>query len=175
MTMKFGSMASGWMGLVITVALAFSAPVFARAHEGGGDGMWHAKRLTRMLDGVNATPDQRQQIQQIARILTPDMKALHQAHRDLMAKNLQLLSAPVIDENAIEQNRLQMVAQHDQVSKRMSAAFIEMAKVLTPEQRTQVAARMQERLARRGAHRHHGGDHPSGSSAPAPMAPEPSR
>ncbi len=154
---KLGRLAAGWMALATSVLLAFSAPAMAQPHDGPDPGgMWSPKRMARMLDGVNATPEQRQQIGQIAQSLLPDLKSLHQAHRALMEKNLALLSAPVIDEAQIEQNRQQMLAQHEQLSKRMSAAFIEMAKVLTPEQRTRLAQQMKDRMARREHMARHG-------------------
>lgn len=173
---KLGRLAAGWVALATSVMMAFAAPAMAQHPEGPGPGpggLWAPKRMARMLDGINATPEQRQQIGQITQSLMPELKSMRQAQRALMEKNLALLSAPVIDEAQIEQNRQQMLAQHAQLSQRMSAAFIQMAKVLTPEQRTQLAQHMKDRMARQGRHPMARRGHPGHLDAPgAPAQPE---
>ncbi len=169
------SVVAGWLALSLSLTLAFSAPAFAQPHHESG-GMWQGHHLKRMLNEVKATPEQRQKIGQISQGLVPDMKAQRDAHRALMANSVQLLAAPTIDEAAIEQNRQQMLAQHAQMSQRMSAAFIEIAKVLTPEQRTQLAAHIQSQMQHRQermkemSHRRQQGAAPS-----PPVASEPVR
>lgn len=167
------SIVAGWLALFLSLSLAFGAPAYAQ-HHGEGGGMWHGRHLKVMLDAVKATPDQRQKIETISQGLAPEMKAQHDAHRALMSKSVQLLAAPTIDEAAIEQNRQQMLAQHEQMSKRMSAAFIEMAKVLTPEQRAQLAAHMQSRMQQRQDRMKDGMNHRRqlGGAAPAAAASE---
>ena len=139
-------------------------------HGHGGDGRGammmgnpdQIGRMTdRMLQGLNATDAQRSQIRQIATAAGADMKAQHDAGRALRQKGIELFSAPSIDAAAAEALRQQMQAQHDQSSKRMLQAMLDIGKVLTPEQRAKVA----ERMAQRGEMMHQHMRH-------APQAPE---
>ena len=41
-----------------------------------------------------------------------------------------------------------MMAQHDQVSRRMTQAMVDISRVLTPEQRAKIGERMKERAAK---------------------------
>jgi len=60
---------------------------------------------------------------------------------------MQVFTAPNVDANAVEAVRQQMLQQHDQMSRRASLAMIEVARVLTPEQRVRIAERMRDRQA----------------------------
>jgi len=103
------------------------------------------RRVDRMLDGLNATEAQRAQIKQIAVAAAADIKAQHEASRALHEKGLQIFAAPKVDAAAAEALRQQMLARHDQVSKRMLQAMLEIANVLTPEQRARAGERMKQR------------------------------
>jgi Spy/CpxP family protein refolding chaperone len=109
----------------------------------GGRGM------TRMLDDIKATDTQRAQIQQIAEAARTDIGKLHADHRQWHEQSMTLLTQPKIDAAAAEKLRLQMLAHHDQVSKRMMTAMLETAQVLTPEQRSQLAQKLKARQERR--------------------------
>jgi Spy/CpxP family protein refolding chaperone len=61
---------------------------------------------------------------------------------------MQVLTAPTIDPAAAEQVRQQMLQQHDQMSRRAMQAMLDVAKVLTPEQRATIGERMRDRQAR---------------------------
>ena len=123
-------------------------------HHGMGGGMFggspeHVGRMVdHMLDGLNATDPQRSQIKQIASAAAVDLKAQAEAGRALRERAMQVFSAPNVDANAVEQVRQQMLQQHDQMSRRMSLAMIDIARVLTPEQRARIAERMRDRQVR---------------------------
>jgi periplasmic protein CpxP/Spy len=150
--------------LVAAVALMAALAQSAWAQEGSGHlGMGHGRAgmhaagfmqgrmVERMLDQVSATPDQRAQVKRIAAQAAQDVRALRQAQGDLKARGLQLLAAPTVDANAVEAHRLQMMQQHDQVSRRVSQAMVDVSRVLTPEQRQQLAqtvARRQSMMRR---------------------------
>ena len=106
--------------------------------------------VDRMLDGLQATDAQRAQVKQIALAAATDLKAQREAGRGLFERNLQLFAAPVVDANAAEQLRQQMLAQQDQASRRVLQAMLEISRVLSPEQRATLAQRMKD-------HRWHGG------------------
>lgn len=114
---------------------------------GGGPGMhmMAGRGYERMLDGVNASADQKAQIKQIAERARADMQAQREAHRGLRDQMAKLMTAPTVDANAVEALRQQMMQQHDAQSRRMTQAMVEASRVLTPEQRKQIADRMAAR------------------------------
>ena len=148
---------------VMTLVVALSATVGLSAwaqhgpgghrdHGGmGGPGMFggaaeHMGRmLDRMLDGLGATDAQRAQIKQITQAAATDMKAQREAGRALREKGMQVFTAPTVDAAAAEQLRQQMLAQHDQMSRRTLQAMLDASQVLTPEQRAKLGERMKQR------------------------------
>ncbi len=140
-----------------TALSAWAQPMFGgmggHGHHGGpgmmmGSPEQAGRMVDHLLDGLNATDAQRTQIKQIAQAAAVDLKALHESGRALHDKQMQIFTAPTIDANAAEQVRLQISAQHDQVSKRMQQAFLDASQVLTPEQRAKLGQRMKERQAK---------------------------
>jgi Spy/CpxP family protein refolding chaperone len=125
------------------------------SHDGmGPDAMFRGspERIGRMvdfmLDGLQASDAQRSQIKQIAVQAAADLKTQMAAGKGLRQRGMQVLTAPTIDPAAAEQVRQQMLQQHDQMSKRVMQAMLDVAKVLTPEQRATVGERMRDRQAR---------------------------
>ena len=161
-------------GMLLAVAATLAVSAFAqnepppgaafggpRMHHGmgamggmgalGGPGLFMARpeQVNRMvdhlLDGVGASDAQRTQVKQIVTAAAADLKTQHEAARGLHEQGLALLSAPTIDDAAIESLRQQAEAQHDQASRRVSQGLIDIAKVLTPEQRAKLAQRVKMR------------------------------
>lgn len=137
-----------------TAALsAWAQPAGHGGHAGqgmhGGAGMMgmpmQGRMVERMLDSVNATAEQRAQIKQITDRAAADMKAQHESGRALREQGLKLFTQPVVDANAAEALRQQMLQQHDQASRRMMQTMLDVSRVLTPEQRKQLADRMAQR------------------------------
>ena len=119
-------------------------------HGGMHGGMMLGGRgLEHMLKQVNATDVQRTQIKQIAESARTDIQKLHEGGSAYREQGLALLAQPTVDADAAEKLRQQMLAQHDQVSKRMLTAMLDIGKVLTPEQRATLANRMKEQHAKR--------------------------
>ncbi len=170
-TLRFGL---GRMAItaLLAVAASVAVPVWAQGGPGmggpgmGGPGMWGhgtdghgmggrgmmmgsperiGRMIDHMLDGLKATDAQRTQIKQIAQAAASDIKAQREAGRALRQKGLQILAAPTVDAAAAESLRQQMLAQHDQASKRGLQAMLDIAKVLTPEQRATLGERMKQR------------------------------
>ncbi len=140
------------------------------AHRHGGDGMhggmlMGGRMLERMLDDVKATEAQRSQIDKIQGAAREDIVKLHEQHAKLRQQTAQLLTAPTVDTAAIEKVRLQMLQQHDAISKRMLTAMVDSSKVLTPEQRATLSAKLKERQERMHERheRGHDGKRPEGS------------
>lgn len=127
--------------------VTLSAWAMPGGHGGGMGMMMGGPGLERMLDGVNASAEQRTQIKAIAERAMADMKAQHEAGKGVREQMMKLFAQPTVDANAAEALRAQMLQQHDQSSRRMMQAMLEVSRVLTPEQRKQIA----DRAAQRGA------------------------
>ena len=114
-------------------------------HDGPGIGMMQGRMGERMLDIVNATPEQRTQIKQIIDRNVAERQAQRTAHLALRDQARQLFTQPTVDAAAAEQLRQQMLQQHDQASRRMMQSMLEISRILTPEQRKQMADHMAQR------------------------------
>jgi Spy/CpxP family protein refolding chaperone len=152
---------------IVVVAASLSPP--AMAMPGGHGGMQHAgmhgggmqgggmmgspKMAERMLDSVNATPEQRTQIRQLMEAAKSDMQAQRESGRTLREQAAKLFAEPTVDARAAETLRQQMLAQHDTASKRMTQLMLDVSRVLTPEQRKQMAERMAQRRTMMERHR----------------------
>ena len=79
---------------------------------GPGGGMFDGM-MTRMLDRVNATPEQRTQIKQIMESQAADMHAQREAGRALREQAMTLFTQPTVDATAVEALRQQQLAMHD--------------------------------------------------------------
>lgn len=124
-------------------------------HGSGGMGMgfMHGRGVEHMLDAVNATAEQRTQVKAIAERTMSDLKAERDSGKGLREQTMKLFAEPVVDANRAEALRQQMLQQHEQSSRRIMQAMLDISRVLTPEQRKQLA----DRMAQRGAmmERHH--------------------
>lgn len=98
----------------------------------------------RALDGVGATAEQKAQLRQIMAAARADIRALHEANGGLREQARSLMTQPQVDARAAEALRQQVLAQHDQASRRMLQATLDASRVLTPEQRQQLAARSEQ-------------------------------
>jgi Spy/CpxP family protein refolding chaperone len=144
-------------GLLLALAGAFGAIAHAQTpgtpptpagrafahggHGGPGDG----RMLERMLDGVNASPEQRSRIHDIMKSARADLHAQRQAAGNQREQLMTLFAQPTVDARAVEAARQQMMQQHDQSSRRWMQAMLDASAVLTPEQRAQLAERMKQR------------------------------
>lgn len=131
-----------------TVTLSALAAPGGAMHGGGpGMGMMAGGRgIERMLDSVNASAEQRSQIKAIFERARTDMQAERESGRALRQQMMALFTQPVVDANAVEALRQQSMQRHDAASRRMTQAMVEASRVLSPEQRKQLA----ERAAKRG-------------------------
>lgn len=121
-------------------------------HRGGhGDGVFALS--PRLLDRIDASPEQREKIRAIAEAARADLRAQHDAGRALRQRSLDLLSQPQVDAEALEALRKDMLAQHDRASQRRLQALVDASLVLTPEQRQRLGEDMKKR--RDMMERHH--------------------
>lgn len=154
-TLKTPGLRGFLLGSVL--AIAATATLSAWAYPQGGHGARHGhhgpsammggspRHLEKMLDGVNASEAQRAQVRQISEAARADMRAQREAGKSLREQQIALFTQPTVDANAVEALRRQMLAQHDQSSQRMTQAMLDISRVLTPEQRVQIAEKMKSR------------------------------
>ncbi|MET0333740.1 MAG: Spy/CpxP family protein refolding chaperone [Rhizobacter sp.] len=120
----------------------------------GGHGLFMAppERIDRGVDhylkGVNASDAQRAQVKQIVRAAAADLKPIHEATRGLRTQQQQQFTATVVDARAVEATRVQLLQQHDQASKRITQAMLDISAVLSPEQRAKLAEQAKQRQER---------------------------
>lgn len=125
-----------------------------RMGHGGGDmAMGSPRMMTRMLDAVQASAEQRAQIKQITDAARADMKAQHASGSQLRADAAALFAQPTVDARAAEALRQQMLARHDQASKRQLQMMLDISRVLTPEQRKTLADKFAQRRTMMERHR----------------------
>jgi Spy/CpxP family protein refolding chaperone len=141
--------------------------VKAFAH-GGGFGGWHRggfmgtpvdpARLDEHLDRllkhlyveIDATDAQKQQLAPIVKAAAQDLLPLRTRMHDARRQALALLAQPSIDRAALETLRAEQFSLAEQASRRFVTALADVADVLTPEQRRQVAERLGRWHGRRG-------------------------
>jgi Spy/CpxP family protein refolding chaperone len=135
-----------------------AAPVFAQENpQGGGHHGWRQMdpearvdrmehRVKRMLSRVNATEEQKARAGAIVRQAYADLRPIREKSRDGRKATIELLSRPTIDRGAIEAQRVEQLKLAEAASKRMTQALADLAEVLTPEQRAELAKRMTQRF-----------------------------
>ncbi len=136
--------APGGPGTHGTMMMMAQGPMGGPGGPGGHGGMFDGM-MARMLDRVNATPEQRAQIEQIVKANAGEMRSQREAGRALRQQAMALFAQPTVDASAVEALRQKQLAMHDAASKRMTAAMLEISRVLTPEQRKQMADSMNQR------------------------------
>jgi periplasmic protein CpxP/Spy len=150
-------LAGGIVAVLVGGALSLSV---AQAHGFGGGGFgggaFMAFRMHKLLDHVNATDQQRAQIKTIWEGLRPQLKATHDDQKKLRAQITQVMTATTVDPAAVEKLRQQSVQLVDKASTIISRGMVETARVLTPEQRKQIAAELEKE---RENHRAHSQEH----------------
>jgi periplasmic protein CpxP/Spy len=151
-------------GLAAAVAGAFAFNGLAHGHGGAGcgpGGFGHhgmrdkmdpdsvAKfidwRVSAMLSKVDATPEQKTRIADIAKAAARDLAPLREQHHAARAKAIELLTQPKVDRAALENLRGDELQLAEALSKRITQSVADAADVLTPEQRVKLAARWKER------------------------------
>ena len=136
--------------------------------EGGGHWRWQRggflgasldpammdEHLDRMLKHlyveIDATDAQKQQLAPIVKGAAQDLLPLRAKMHDARRQAVALLSQESIDRAAIETLRAGQLQLAEQASKRLAQALADVADVLTPDQRKQVAERIGRWHGRRG-------------------------
>lgn len=147
------------IGIAIAGALG-AVGVNSFAHGGGG---WHRggtmdaaavdERLDRMLKHVyveiDVTDAQKAKIDPIVKSAAKDLLPLRGKLREARGQAMALLTADTIDRNALEALRAEQLELANQASRRVTQAMGDLAEVLTPAQRRQIAEKIEKRRGRR--------------------------
>ena len=96
-------------------------------------------RVGKALKQIGASDAQQQQIMTILQAQFAKHEGMAAAHRQLHQKLLAALTGPTVDRAAIEAVRADAVSRIDQGSRDLAKALGDMAEVLTPAQRAQLA------------------------------------
>jgi Spy/CpxP family protein refolding chaperone len=109
-----------------------------------------AERYTeRFLQRIQATDAQTQSIRVVAKKAREQRAPLMQEGRALHQEALKLWAEPQLNERALDQLRMRMNAHHQRMTDANHRFMLEVARILTPAQRAQLAESMRER---RGKH-----------------------
>ena len=99
-------------------------------------------------------PETVHSLQKIITLVTAvakDMKPMREQFRAAGKEMHDLLLADTIDRNALEKLRAERLAEADRISKNLATALVDVAEILTPEQRKKLDARIKDfREHRRG-------------------------
>lgn len=115
-------------------------------HHGAG---FAGRGFGRALDAVNATPEQEERIWAIIDAARAELRPVMREFRHARESIAEIIGAETIDPAAAEALRAERIGALDEASRRVTAALIEAAEVLTPEQRVALMEHFQER----GQHR----------------------
>jgi len=140
-------------GVAALGALGAGAAAFAQTwHHAASDpaerGRRVEERIDRLVQDLGGTPEQKERLAAITRAAMADLQPIREQVRDTRRQGMALLAAPVIDRAALERLRAARMQAEDARSRRIVQAMADAAEVLTPEQRTKMAERFQQRMAR---------------------------
>ena len=135
--------------LAALAGLSFNA--HAHGHRGWGGGEpWSEARIDKMLQHlyieIDATDAQKQKLMPIAKAAVKDLLPLRERARAARQRGIDLLAGDRVDRGALEALRGEQIGLADQASRRLSQALADAAEVLTPEQRKNIAQRLQRRM-----------------------------
>ena len=108
-------------------------------------GKFADKRMQHMLDEVKASDAQKEKASVIVKASLEKGAPLAEKMRDNHVQMRKLMSAATLDKAAIEAMRVEQIKLADEVSKQMTSTMLAVAEVLTPEQRAQLAEKMEKR------------------------------
>jgi protein CpxP len=134
--------------LVVALAIAGIGTLAAWKHGGhhGDLSAMVGARVDKVLDEVNATPDQRAKITAIRDRLVEKAKALHAGRKGDLQAALAQWDSPNPDRNAIHA-RIDQHAQATQAfAHEVADALVEVHGILTPDQRATLSKKWHQRL-----------------------------
>jgi len=132
-----------WIAIAAAIA-ALGGSALAAGHEHGhGHSPWTMdaaqadKHIETMVEHIlpDGTAAQKSRVTEVAKACFNDVKPIHQQLQEGHEAMTRLLAQPTIDRAALESLRADHVQKMDQMSRRVLAAAMDAAEVLTPAQR----------------------------------------
>jgi len=155
---------AGIAALLGAALTGVGAGVLAHGGPGrGGPGGWHGMRdespelrakrvdlmIEHMLDGIDVSAEQKTRINAIVTATMNDMQPLRKQRTDARREAIEILTQPTIDRAKIEAFRAEKLKLAEAASQRVTQGIIDVAEVLTPEQRAALAEKFSQRRGRR--------------------------
>ncbi len=148
--------------LLGSLAVGVGAKAIAHGGPGGGHGRWGGHGMHGEMDpqamqrraeamvkwwlaDVDATEAQQQKIAGIMTATMKELGPLREQHLAARKQVMEILSQPQIDRGALETVRARELQLAETFSRRITQSLADAAEVLSPEQRTKLAERMQRR------------------------------
>lgn len=159
----FGALAAGAAAIGVSLAFHRAAHAHGPDHRGrfmrgsmGPLGPMDPETMGRRIDAmvayaladVDATVEQRSRIGAIVKAAANDLMPLRQQHRDARKQMADLFVAPTPDRGRFEALRVSQMQLGDTFTRRASQALMDVAEVLTAQQRATLAQKWQRRHSR---------------------------
>ena len=139
------AVAAGGIGVATATGVADGMGHYV-VNAGMNHGMGFAGHgFARALDAVDVTPEQEEKIWAIIDEARAELRPMMREFRGTREAVTELIGAATLDREAAETLRAERIAMLDDVSRKMTAALIEAAEVLTPEQRAKLIENFEER------------------------------
>jgi periplasmic protein CpxP/Spy len=150
-----GMVTGGLLGSLVTGGIS----IYAHANRGYGGWAWaghdhwgarhgvgdpeaageRAEFVTDwLLSRIDATAEQRQQVQAVVQQAVKDLMQLHEQHQANRQAWLDTLAQPTVNREALDELRHTAVQRMERASERFVTALADIAEVLTPQQRTKL-------------------------------------
>jgi Spy/CpxP family protein refolding chaperone len=139
------------LGLALVVGSGTAAALAANGHRGGNFQQRITARVNRMLDKLNATPDQRQAINQITNDALGQLQAVHQQQAQNHGFWMKALTDTTVTEGQLDEQADAHAAQMAATAKKIIIpALLKVRNVLTDAQRQQLATMMKNHAPQGG-------------------------
>ncbi len=135
----------GWLSILFVASLAVVS-IAAFAHEAGTQetvyeqvDLKHLHKITyHIMD--SAEPKQKAAIENLIKTAKPELEALNQRALTAKQRKVELLLQDNMDIRAFERASADEIQAADELSQRIDEALVDLAKIMTPEQRARLRA-----------------------------------
>ena len=131
----------GIAGLLVAAIAGTTWSTAGFTKRGGHEFNWFVeKKIDCMLDEVEASDDQRNQVHAIVKAAVAELQEVRSLKREIRRDLIAVLTEETIDRNELELLRQRKMKTVDRMSQRTLAALADAADVLTHAQRQELAA-----------------------------------